>query len=67
MLDLMMLWRSLCFQEQPNQLKVIIMVKILFQRTKDEGCRVVVNWQDSNSSSTKAVKDVYYDIDTDQK
>ena len=39
------------------------MAKILFQRAKDEGCRVVVNWQDSDSSSAKAVKDVYCDVE----
>lgn len=35
------------------------MASLLFQRARDEGVNVYVNWQDSDSSSAKAVKDVY--------
>lgn len=35
------------------------MASLLFQRASDEGVNVYVNWQDSDSSSAKAVKDVY--------
>ena len=38
------------------------MVRILFQRAKDEGCKVSVNWQDSDSSAAKAISDVYQDV-----
>ena len=31
----------------------------LFQQAKDEGCRVAVNWQDSDSSSVKSVTSVF--------
>ena len=31
----------------------------LFQQAKDEGCQIAVNWQDSDSSATKSVKNVF--------
>ena len=37
------------------------MARVLFQRAKDEGCTIEVNWQDNDSSSAKAVRDVFDD------
>ena len=34
----------------------------LFQQAKEEGCQVSVNWQDSDSSSAKAITTVYSSV-----
>ena len=32
---------------------------ILFEKAKDEGCQIQVNWQDQDSSSEKSFRSVY--------
>ena len=34
----------------------------LFQKAKDEGCCISVNWQDSDSSAAKSVKSIFPSI-----